>query len=324
MSTTRDDTALSQSTPPQLTTAELDAIYDRIRHRLPDPADRGALVYLSAECRSHAASLVKSGWSVSMAQDLPVVPTSEQPTPVVHRMLATGESRCTEGLPGYESTTDAVGINVHGLGTTHLDALCHMFVRGEMYGGLGPELVDEQGAQRNSVMTAASGISGRGVLLDVPGALEVDFLAPTHTITVAELEAAEKAQSVEVAEGDLLVISTGRDARRRANDGQLNPFVEGLAGLHPECLQWLHDKKIALLGSDGISDLMPARDNPQWPFPIHQMAIVGLGLHLVDNMQLVDILASCRAVRRWEFLLVVAPLRVPGGTGSPVNPIAIL
>ena len=137
------------------------------------------------------------------------------------------------------------------------------------------------------------------------------------------MEAAEQAQSVAVGAGDLLVVSTGRDRRKADNDGVLDPFHGGLAGLHPTTLPWLHERCIAVLGSDGISDRMPFIGTRNWPFPIHQIGITAIGLHLIDNLRLDDVTAACQRLGRWAFLLLVSPLRLPGGTGSPVNPVAV-
>ena len=79
-----------------------------------------------------------------------------------------------------------------------------------------------------------------------------------------------------------------------------------------------------MLGGDGISDRMPFGDIPKWPFPIHQIGITAMGLHLIDNMHLGPLGIACAERTRWEFLLTVNPLRIPGGTGCPVNPVAIL
>jgi kynurenine formamidase len=238
-------------------------------------------------------------------------------------MLASGDALETSGIPGYEATRDFVGTDVHGLGTTHLDALCHMFVRGQMYNGGRPEEVPSSGATRNTVMTLADGIVGRGVLLDVPGALERPYLDHDHAITPDELERAERAQGVSVESGDILLISTGRDARRSDAGGQLNPFAPGLAGLHPDCLRWLSQREVAVLGSDGISDLLPPRPG-HWSFPVHQIGIVSIGLHLIDNVRLDTLTTACRSEGRFAFLFTAAPLRIPGGTGSPINPVALL
>ena len=213
---------------------------------------------------------------------------------------------------------------MHGLGVTHIDALSHMFVHGQMYGGRPPSDVRSDGARSNTVMTLAEGLVGRGVLLDVPLARDVPYLEPDDAITVVDLEAAEAAAGIRVGTGDFLLVSTGRDARRRARGRPLDPIGGGLAGLHPECLRWLAEREIAVLGSDGISDRMPMRTIPQWPFPVHQVGIVAMGLHLIDNLDLSRLSEVCGQEGRWAFQLCIGALRIPGGTGCPVNPIAVL
>ena len=80
---------------------------------------------------------------------------------------------------------------------------------------------------------------------------------------------------------------------------------------------------MAVLGSDGISDALPGTGIEDWFVPIHQCCLAGMGVHLLDNLLLEDLSAACAARDRWEFFFVVTPLRVHGGTGSPVNPVAI-
>ena len=308
---------------PLPTAGEMDEIYEGTKNwgRWGDD-DRGALALVTPSRRAAAAALVRSGRTVSLAVDLTTEATEETPHPAEHRMLASGDDREIRHLPGYEASRDFVGTDVHGMGVTHLDALCHMFVRGQMFNGLPASLVTPTGARRNAVTALADGVVGRGVLLDVPAARGVPFLDPDEPITSDDLDAAVERQHSPVGAGDLLVVSTGRSARRAAAGGVLDPFAS-LAGMHPGCLPWLRERDVALLGSDGISDPMPAGPIEGWPFPVHQVAITGMGLALVDNLRLDDLVATCAELGRWEFLLVVAPLRIPGGTGSPVNPIAI-
>src|SRR5947207_2204829 len=138
---------------------------------------------------------------------------------------------------------------------------------------------------------------GRGALLDVPRALGIDFLDHGQVVTVADLEAAEAAQEVRVAAGDILLVAWGRDARRAARNG-----FDGMSGLHPACLPWLYDREVAVLGSDGISDPMPFLGIADWPFPVHQIGITAMGLHLIDNLELTRLSSACDDAGRWEFL----------------------
>jgi kynurenine formamidase len=95
------------------------------------------------------------------------------------------------------------------------------------------------------------------------------------------------------------------------------------AGLHPTAALFLAERRIAALGSDGNNDTAPSTTEGIG-FPIHVLAINAMGVHLLDYLQFEDVLPHCEATGRWEFLFVAAPLRITGGTGSPLNPIAIL
>jgi len=310
--------------PPNPTADDLDALFDALSNwgRWGDADERGTLNHLTPEHRRRAAALVVDGTAVSLAHDLGVVPSAETPFPADHHMVAAGDARENTGIPGYEASRDYVGTHVHGLGVTHVDALCHMFVRGTMYNGRPASEVRSDGARVNTIMTMADGIVGRGVLLDVCAATGGP-LADDAVITRAQLEATEQALGVEVGPGDVLCIATGRDARRAEAGGVLDPR-RGMAGVHPDCLPFFAEREIAVLGSDGISDPMPGLGVPGWAFPVHQIGIVALGLPLIDNLHLGRLAERCAAAGRYEFLFTVGPLRVPGGTGCPVNPIGVL
>jgi kynurenine formamidase len=307
------------------TSDELAALFSTLKNwgRWGGDDERGALNHLRPEHRRAAAGLVVDGLTVSLAHDLPFAPTGENPYPAQHHMLAAGDARTSTGIPGYEATRDYVGAHVHGLGVTHVDALCHMLVEGEMYNGRPFTEVRSDGARRNTVMALADGLVGRGVLLDVAAVRGVPYLPGGEVVGVDELRRVEAALGVAVGPGDILLIAHGRDARRDERGG-LTPHVDGLAGLHPDVLPWLHEREVAVLGSDGISDPVPGLGVARWPFPVHQIGITAIGLHLIDNLALGALSAACAERRRHEFLFSMAPLRIAGGTGCPVNPTAVL
>jgi kynurenine formamidase len=239
-------------------------------------------------------------------------------------MVIGGDDPCAAGVPGLECSLDFIGIAYHGLASSHIDALCHVFVEGKMYNGFPAQDVRSTGARRNSIMAARDGISGRGVLLDIPRLRQKPFVAPEEPVTAKELDAAEKAQNVKTGEGDILLISTGRDALRVDHPlSSERPYY--LGGLDPDCIPWLHERKIAVLGSDAVHDPNPSPHPVEdWPIPVHMCGLVAMGLHLLDNLYLADLEKACAEESRWEFFFVVAPLRIEKGTGSPVNPLAIL
>jgi kynurenine formamidase len=306
---------------PVRTTAELDALFESLENwgRWGDEDERGTLAFLTDERRAAAAALVHTGESVSLAHDLATSPRPDHPVPLQHHMLVSGDARNADGIEGYEGARDHLALDVHGLWTTHVDALAHMFVRGQMQGGRPASDVRSDGARANTVLTMADGVVGRGVLLDVARALGPDFPADGDVVTASDLETTEALRGVRVGSGDVLLVAWGRESRRRATRG-----FDGFSGLHPDCLAWLAEREVAVLGSDGISDPMPSVGTPDWPFPIHQIGIVAMGLPLIDNVGTSVLSDRCASLGRGEFLFAMAPLRIPRGTGCPVNPVAVL
>lgn len=274
----------------------------------------GALNYITPETRQSAARLVREGVSISMSRPLPTETAEDNPMPVRHLMIATGLDKQSV------FSADYFALGCHGYGTTHLDALCHIFYKEVMYNGYSREKVTSNGAELNSIDALRAGILTRGVLLDIARAKGRTWLEPGEAITPDDLERAEKAARVRVETGDFLLIRTGRFAYRDKH-GPWNAS-EMLAGLHASCLPWLHARRIAALGCDGVSDVYPSRIE-KFPLPIHLVGIVAMGLHLLDNADLEALGSACSERNRWEFLFVASPLVLLRGTGSPVNPLAI-
>ena len=154
------------------------------------------------------------------------------------------------------------------------------------------------------------------MLVDVPRLRGVDYLEPGEPVFPDDLEAA----GVDVEPGDVLLVRTGRWVCRE----QRGPWNarERIAGLDASCLPWLHARGVAALGSDGVSDVLPSRVRDV-PMPIHTIAIVAMGLHLLDNLDLDGLARACAEHGRWQFMLAIAPLVLFRGTASPVNPLAI-
>jgi len=271
----------------------------------------GALNLIDAKKRAAAAASVRSGRSVSCARALDTVLSPENTAPVLHHMIGTA----TEQWGG-----DWFGIAPHGFATSHVDALCHIFHEGRLYNGYPIERVTAHGALELGIHELASGVVSRGVLLDIPRVRGVGYLEPGEPIVPEDLEAAEAQANVRVESGDVLLVRTGRWALR-AERGPWNPR-ERLAGLYASCLPWLHSRGVAALGCDGVSDVVPSQVEGV-PMPIHTVAIVAMGLHLLDNLELEGLARACAEEKRSDFLLVIAPLVLFRGTASPVNPIAI-
>jgi kynurenine formamidase len=292
---------------------EVLSLHDRLSNwgRWGSDDQLGTLNFVTAEVTEAATSTVRSGRTVSCARPLPTQSGPDNPTPVVHHMTGT----FTEGYGA-----DYFALAPHGYATSHIDALCHIFHEGKIYNGFSAETITAHGAGKLGIHHLRSGVVTRGVLVDIPAVRGVEALVPGEPIFPEDLEAAENATGVKIGRGDVLLVRTGR-WRWRELQGPWAPH-EGMAGLDASCLAWLHEREVAVLGSDGVSDVMPSRVDGV-PMPIHSVAIVAMGIHLLDNLDLDELSLACTEDTRWSFLLVVAPLVLKRGTASPVNPIAV-
>jgi kynurenine formamidase len=140
-------------------------------------------------------------------------------------------------------------------------------------------------------------------------------------VTADDLTRAEEAQQVRVGQGDLLLVRVGHQ-RRQSELGRWDSAASR-AGLHPTAVEFVAERRVAVLGSDSNNDTSPSAAEGV-DFPVHVLAINAIGLHLLDWLQLDSLVPLCEEAGRWSFCCVIAPLRLVRGTGSPVNPIAIL
>jgi kynurenine formamidase len=281
--------------------------------------ERGALNRLTPDRVAAGAQLVRSGVAVSLSLPLNTRRAPHNPTPADHRMTMRNDADVGLGSVGFAK--DYVGVDFHNDGHTHIDALCHVAYEGRLYNGAPADSVTGEGGTVGAIDVLKDGLVGRGVLLDVPRLRGVPWLEPGEHVYREDLEAAEREQGVTVGEGDILLVRTGH-VRRLAELGAWDT-ANLKAGLHPTAVPLLAERGVAALGCDTNGDTAPSTTEGVG-FPVHVLALNAMGLPLLDYLQFEDLRGACEAAGRWEFLCVTAPLRVAGGTGSPVNPIAIL
>jgi hypothetical protein len=166
----------------------------------------------------------------------------------------------------------------HGDCHTHIDALCHIAYRGELYNGRPAGVVTTSGAGALDITEYAQGVVGRGVLLDIPRLRGVPWLEPGTAVSRAELEAAEQAEGVHLDEGDLFVFRTGHHYRRLELGPWDNGYSgEGKAGLHVDVIPLLHERHVAGFLPDGDGDEHRRRDPLPDPSPAdHRHGHAGL------------------------------------------------
>ena len=307
--------ASAQEVTPSVSKAE----YDRWQMELSNwgrwgPDDEiGTLNLITPEKRLAAAALVQEGIIVSLAATAQTEQTIDNPCPIEWEMASLGPTGATDRI-AYRC--------IHGPGTTHIDGFGHRFFDGRMWNGdsVSEFVTIEEGAKKNSVLTMKDGIVTRGVLYDIPRLKGVPYLEPGTQITVEDLEAWEARSGVRVGAGDAMLLRWGRWARQDA----IGPFDTGAeaAGLDNSVIPWLKERDVAIIGWETPGYMpQPPGDLPR--IALHDFALTMLGIHLLDRADFQALSEMAAAQERWEFMLTIAPLPIPNGTGSPVNPIAM-
>jgi kynurenine formamidase len=269
---------------------------------------RGAINLITPEKRVQAASLVRTGRAVSLSRDVPTMPGRGNPMPAQHFL------RIYDG-----AVIDYYGIAYHGYVTTHVDALCHVWDEGGMWNGRDPKVeITTDGARFGGIEHWREGITTRGVLLDVPRYRREPHVTIEKPVHGWELEAVCASQGVQVEPGDALVVYSGRESWQAAHP-EWSGYRPPSPGLHASCLPFVRDHDVAALAWD-LMDANPNEYGLRWSM---HGALFSYGVALVDNCLLQPLAEACAEEGRWEFMLTLAPLPVVGGTGSPVNPIAL-
>ena len=311
--------------PPPMTLAAFNAMFESVKNwgRWGPDDERGTLNYLTPDKVAAAAKLVRSGRTVSMAIPINKAAGPDNPNPAVHQMSLLHDLPITKS--GLSFGMCYLAMASHGDCHTHVDALNHVGYRGQLYNGKPVSLLTSRGSDWGSITAYATGLVGRGVMLDAARHRKVKWLEPGEAVNRAELEAIEKAQGVKIGEGDILVFRTGHHARRLELGAWSNeppPAGEGKAGLHVDTVPWMHERRIAAFLPDGDGETVPSHVEDM-PYPIHPLQLVAMGMCISDSLQLEELAQACEEEGRFEFMVVGLPLRLPGATGTPWNPIAI-
>ncbi len=309
--------ALFAQSPRHLTKADIDRLMKEMSNwgRWGKGDQTGSVNLITPAKRKQAAALVREGYPVSLAREVDKVKAVDNDSPWVHVMTATG----AKPVAG-QFDLDTYTVSYHGYGHTHMDSLCHMFYQGRMYNGFRQEEITDKGAGKLDVTHFRNGIFTRGILVDIPGLKGVPYLEPSQAIYPEDLEAWEKKAGVKIGSGDVVFIRTGRWARRAAK----GPWdvSKASAGLYASSARWLKQRDIAMLGSDAASDVAPSGIEGVAQ-PVHQLMLIAAGTPIFDNCDLEAVARAAADRKRWEFLITASPMPVPGGTGSPLNPIAV-
>ena len=199
---------------------------------------------------------------------------------------------------------------------TQFDAFSHQSHRGSHYNCFKTdEIATRSGFTKLGVENAPAFIT-RGVLIDVAGYKGVEMLGDNYEITVDDLQGALKKQSLALKAGDAIIINTGWGGLYGKDNAR---FVKSCPGIGVKAAEWLISQNPVLLGADNWPVEVAPNPDPQISLPVHQIALVVSGVHLLENLKLDELLSK----RVQEFAFIMTPLKIRGATGSTVSPIAV-
>ena len=297
-----------------------------------DDDEYGALNYITPAKIAAASKLAKRGKVFNLAIDL--APNQPGWSGRTYRHTFDFILPSIDPKGGTGASDDAIAM--HQQYSTQWDGFPHFFFSGTMYNGHDVESnVTVLGAMKHSIHKWADRIVSRGVLLDVAKYKGVDSLKSGYMITPADLEATAKAQNVRVRSGDIVLIRTGFMTVMRKMAWPLRgnePYEVGEPGIGLAGAKWIKDKQIAAVAFDTLAgEVIPfdpeglekVNDVGWKAFPVHVELLVNQGVPIGEIWDFEALAEDCAADGVYEFMLVAPPLRIVGGVGSPLSPLAI-
>jgi kynurenine formamidase len=273
---------------------------------------RGSGNHMKPQTVLNAAKLIKTGEVIELSHVL----NAEMPISRTRRFeMFTKPTTAYLGSNRRGSNEELVVSEIGQVGT-QFDGFAHQTHEGSLYNCFKmDDVMTRTGFTKLGVQNVGPLIT-RGVMIDVAGYKGVDMLGDTYEITVADLEGALKKQNMTLQPGDAVIIHTGWGklwGKDNARYTKSNPGIGVKAG------EWLIAKDPMLMGSDNMPVEVAPPADPKLSGPIHQMALVIYGVHLLEHLKLDELAAK----QVYEFAFVITPLKLDGATGSTVAPIAI-
>ena len=305
--------AAAQATATPLTRAQFDAMLARVDNssRWGAQDELGTLNLITPSVRRAAASQVREGMSISLAREVTANAKAMIPTTIEFFHFPDSVLGPSDNSVWWSG--EKIGVFYHGWTDTHIDALSHLSYRGRAYNRRTVSR-HEGPPDHGRVDSMRDGLMSRGVLVDIPRLRAKQRATTESPLTVADLTAWERKTGVRIRSGDIVLIRSGRW-------GPAEPRPRSL-GVHPTVAEWLHGRGVAAVGDEGGTD-MATTAVTGITSPFHVLALVGMGMPLMENLDLERLGAEAAKRSRWTFLFVAAPLRVRSATGSALNPLAV-
>ena len=274
--------------------------------------ERGAANHMNAQTVLRALKLIKTGEMIELgwvlSSDMPLVGTRRFDL----------HTKRTGGPMGSNQryTNEEIVITELGQVGTQLDMFSHQGIDGLLYNCIKIDDVATRSGFTKLGVEKIGTLFTRAVLIDVAAHKGVDMLEAGYEITVADLQAALSRQGVSIGPGDAVLIRTGW-ARLWGKDNA--KYNAGCPGIGVSAAQWLAQQDVMLMGADNFPVEVAPNPDKALNLPVHQIALAVNGIFLLENLNLETVAA--RGV--YEFALLLQPLKLKGGTGSTVAPVAL-
>jgi kynurenine formamidase len=274
--------------------------------------ERGAANHMRPETVLRAAQLIKTGEAIELGWTL----SSDMPLFGTRRFDL--HTKRTGGPMGSNKryTNEELVITELGQVGTQFDMFSHQGIDGQLYNCIKIDDVATRSGFSKLGVEKIGTLFTRGVLVDVAAAKGVEMLEAGYEITVVDLQSALSRQGVAIGPGDAVLIRTGFGKLWGKDNAKYNA---GCPGIGVAAAEWLAKQDVMLMGADNFPVEVAPNPDKSLSLPVHQIALAVHGIFLLENMNLEAL--SARGV--YEFALLVQPLKIKGGTGSTVAPVAL-
>jgi kynurenine formamidase len=274
--------------------------------------ERGAANHMKPQTVLNAVKLIKTGEVIELGHVL----SDKIPFSGTRRFDVHVKRTFLNQFSNMRGSNEEIVISEIGQVGTQFDGFAHQTHQNSWYNCF---KVDENATRSGFTKLGVHNVGAlitRGVLIDVAGFKGVEMLGDSYEITVADLEGALKKQNVTLEPGDAVIVHTGWGKLWGKENAR---YMRSCPGLGVAAAQWLIGKDPMLLGADNWPVEVAPNPDKQLSLPVHQIALVVSGVHLLENLKLDELAAKGVS----EFAFVMQPLKIQGGTGSTVAPIAV-
>jgi kynurenine formamidase len=274
--------------------------------------ERGSANHMKPQAVLNAVKLIKTGEVIEIGHVL----NDKMPFFGTRRFDVHAKRTFMNQFSNMRGSNEELVVSEIGQVGTQFDAFAHQTHLDSWYNCFKVDDHATRGGFNKLGVHNVGALIARGVLIDVAGYKGVDMLGDNYEITVEDLEGALKKQNVTLQPGDAVIINTGWGKLWAKDNAR---FVKSCPGIGVKAAEWLAAKDPLLLGSDNWPVEVSPNPDKQLSLPVHQIALVVNGIHLLENLKL-DELAAKQA---YEFAFIMQPLKVQGGSGSTVAPVAV-